>query len=115
MLPSGRPFVRLVWLERTAEDARDASRPWRPTARHGIILIGTGAMTKLLQRAFDEAQRLPEAEQDSLGQWLLHELEAEKEWEALLTGSADALGGLADEALAEHRDGRTAPLDPDRL
>jgi hypothetical protein len=47
-------------------------------------------MTKALQDAFKEAATLPEAEQDQLA-------------------------ALADEALAEHRSGRSLPLDPDTL
>jgi hypothetical protein len=72
-------------------------------------------MTKLLKDAFDAAQRLPEADQDSLAQWLLHELEAERRWDGLLAESPDVLGSLADEALAEHRAGESQALDPDRL
>jgi hypothetical protein len=41
------------------------------------------------------------------------EIEAERAWEARLAASQDALAALADEALAEHRPGRTLPLDPD--
>jgi hypothetical protein len=72
-------------------------------------------MTNLLQKAFDEASKLPEAEQDALGRALLDELASERRWEELFAGSHDVLAGLADEALAEHRAGRTEKLDPDKL
>ncbi|HEY3352661.1 MAG TPA: hypothetical protein VGQ83_05400 [Polyangia bacterium] len=72
-------------------------------------------MTKLLQKAFDEAQRLPEGDQDSLARWLLRELESDRRWEALLAESPETLEELADEALGEHTRGRTQRLDPDRL
>jgi hypothetical protein len=52
-------------------------------------------MTKLLQRAFDEASKLPEGEQDALGRILLEELASERRWEDLFTGSHDLLGDLA--------------------
>jgi len=72
-------------------------------------------MTKLLQRAFDEASKLPDGEQDTLGRILLDELASERRWETLFAGSEDLLAELADQALAEHRAGRTEKLDPDKL
>jgi len=51
-------------------------------------------MTKLLQKAFDEASKLPESEQDALGRILLDELAAERCWEELFTGSQDLLAEL---------------------
>lgn len=73
------------------------------------------AMTKLLQRAFDEASKLPEGEQDALGRILREELASERRWEDLFAGSNDLLADLADQALAEHRAGRTEKLDPKKL
>jgi len=72
-------------------------------------------MTNLLQKAFDEASKLSEAEQDALGRALLEELASERRWEELFAGSHDVLADLADEALAEHRAERTEKLDPDKL
>jgi len=72
-------------------------------------------MTKLLQRAFEEASKLPEDEQDALGRILLQELASERRWEELFAGSHDLLAELADQALAEHRAGRTEKLDPEKL
>jgi hypothetical protein len=72
-------------------------------------------MTKLLQKAFDEASKLPEAEQEALGHMLLEELASERRWEELFGGSPDLRGDLADQALAEHRAGRTEKLDPKKL
>ena len=63
-------------------------------------------MTPSLERTFAEAARLPEDEQDSLAQWILHTLETERRWDEAFANSADALAALADEALAEHRAGR---------
>ncbi len=68
-------------------------------------------MTKALKKAFDAASKLPEAEQDALATAILEELESERRWDELFSRSADILGRLADEALAEHRAGRTRPLD----
>lgn len=72
-------------------------------------------MTKLLEKAFAEASRLPEGEQDSLAEWLLHELASEERWQQTLASSQGKLAELAAEALAEHRSAGTRPLDPDAL
>ena len=72
-------------------------------------------MTKLLQKAFDEASKLPEGEQDTLGRILLEELVSERRWDELFAGSHDLLAELADQAVAEHCAGRTEKLDPDKL
>ena len=68
-------------------------------------------MTKLLERAFKEASRLPEVEQNALAKWVLDELEAEGRWENAFAGSEDTLDKLADEALDAHNNGKTKPLD----
>lgn len=72
-------------------------------------------MTKLLKQAFDEAMQLPPAEQDTFGAWMLQELRSEQRWQGLFAQSQDLLAKMADEALAEHREGKTEPLDPDAL
>ena len=59
-------------------------------------------MTKTLQKAFEEASRLPESEQDDLAAWLLDELRSEERWAKLLGGTGNGLERLADEALAHH-------------
>ena len=72
-------------------------------------------MTKALEDVFKEAEKLPEAEQEQLAAAIRAELEAEAIWEGRLAASPKALETLADEALAEHRSGRSHPLDPDLL
>ena len=69
-------------------------------------------MNQLLQRAFERAAELPEAEQDRFARFLLAELESERQWAELFARpeSEDLLGRLADEALSEHSEGRTRPL-----
>jgi hypothetical protein len=68
-------------------------------------------MTKLLVRAFKEASKLPEIQQNTLAKWVLEELQADKEWEKMFAGSEDILDKLADEALEAHKQGRTKPLN----
>jgi hypothetical protein len=73
-------------------------------------------MTRLLQRAFEKASNAFEGQQqDALGRILLEELTSERRWEDLFAGSHDLLADLADQALAEHRAGRTEKLDPEKL
>ena len=72
-------------------------------------------MSKLLEEAFAKLAELTEEDQDSIAKWLLKELESERRWKELLAESADALGRLADESLAEHRRGRTKELNPGNL
>lgn len=72
-------------------------------------------MTALLERAFQQATRLPDVEQNALAKWLLDELAAEKEWAKAFSESEDVLERLADEAIEANRQGKTTPLDLDRL
>ena len=72
-------------------------------------------MTKALEDVFKEAEKLPEAEQEQLAAAIRAELEADANWESRLAASPKALETLADEALTEHRSGRSHPLDPDEL
>lgn len=70
-------------------------------------------MTEMLKKAFEEASELPDNVQDRIAEWLIHELRDEHRWDESFAGSADTLKRLANQALAEHRDGKTLPLDPD--
>lgn len=72
-------------------------------------------MTKLLEKAFSVASKLPQQEQDAFATWMLEELASERRWDELFAQSTHALEQLADEALAEFRTGRTQVLDPDNL
>ncbi|MCB1033529.1 MAG: hypothetical protein KDD47_06815 [Acidobacteria bacterium] len=72
-------------------------------------------MTKLLERAFAEASKLPEADQDRIAADLLRELADEAKWDASFAESAPQLEKLAAAALLEYRDGRTEELGFDDL
>ncbi len=69
-------------------------------------------MTQLLDEAFARAAELPEGEQERFARFLLAELASERRWAELFASpeSDDLLARLADEALSEHRAGRTQPL-----
>ena len=72
-------------------------------------------MTKLLEKAFAEATKLPKREQDRLAKWMLAEITAEHGWDEAFRQSANQLSTLASQALNEHRKGKTRALDPETL
>ncbi len=72
-------------------------------------------MTHLLEKAFAEASKLPSREQDIIASQVLEEMESETQWQQNLDASQDLLESLADEALEEHKAGKTQNLDPNDL
>ena len=72
-------------------------------------------MTRLLEKAFEKASELSEAEQDEFAEFILDELESERRWEETFEDSQDELEQLADEALDEHEAGGARELDLNRL
>jgi hypothetical protein len=72
-------------------------------------------MTEALEKAFEEASRLPRQEQDLVAKWLLAELADEKAWDRRFGESQDAIAKLADEALGEVSNGEVQALDPTKL
>ena len=72
-------------------------------------------MTKLLTQAFEKASDLPENLQDELARELLDDLTGEAQWDRTLEQSADALDKMAEQALKEHRAGKTKEMGFDKL
>lgn len=72
-------------------------------------------MTTELRKAFEAASHLPDAQQDELASAILEELAADRRWDVAFEESQSALELLANEALEEHRSGRTEILDPNEL
>jgi len=72
-------------------------------------------MGRLLDEVIAEASKLRETERESFAKWALAELESERRWDELFAESQDMLATMAEEALGEHRAGRTLPLNPDEL
>lgn len=72
-------------------------------------------MGKVLQQAVTELTKLPEAEQEAAGAWILAELESERRWDDLFARSPDLLAEMAAEAIREDDAGLTEPLDPEKL
>ena len=67
-------------------------------------------MTELLKKAFEEASKLPEFEQNTLARWLIEELLSEKKWQKMFAESENTLEEMAEEALKEHEAGQTEPI-----
>lgn len=72
-------------------------------------------MTKLLEKAFTEAAKLPEEAQDRIAAHLLQELADDAKWDASFAASGSLLERMAAEALEEYREGRTEELGFDEL
>jgi hypothetical protein len=68
-------------------------------------------MTTLLEKAFEAAAKLPQEAQNALAERILAELEADARWDTLIEQSQDVLEVWAQEALAEHRAGKTTPVE----
>ena len=68
-------------------------------------------MTQILERALAQASFLSDTEQDSIGMLILEAIEDERLWDYQFANSQDELAKLADEALAEHKAGKSLPLD----
>ena len=67
-------------------------------------------MTQLLQKAFDEAQKLSEHLQDELAQQLLADIENELKWQETIANpdyNFDILRQMAQNALNEDQEGKT--------
>ena len=64
-------------------------------------------MTKLLEKALEAVSKLPEDEQDSLATLIMEELASEERWQEAFSKSQGQLSDLADEAVAEFKEGKT--------
>jgi len=68
-------------------------------------------MTKLLEKAFKEASKLPKLGQNAFAKWVMDELEAETKWQETFASPEDILDKLADQALADHKAGKSKILN----
>jgi hypothetical protein len=69
------------------------------------------AVSTLLQKAFNEAAKLPVEEQEVLASRLLIELAKEDDFDRKIASTTDRLAELAAEALEENKAGLTQALD----
>ena len=70
----------------------------KPGAESSIVIM----LTASLEKAFAEASKLSEEEQNALATWIIQEIASEKRWEKAFSGSRDKLAQVAEEALEEH-------------
>ena len=63
-------------------------------------------MTKLLEKAFEALNKLPENEQDNFAQLIIDDLK----WDNSFSTSQDMLLSMANEALEEYKNGKTKPF-----
>lgn len=67
-------------------------------------------MTRMLEKAFEAASKLPVLEQNVLARVMLDEIASEQKWDALFAESEDVLALLAAEALQDEEQGKTREL-----
>ena len=74
-------------------------------------------MSQLLEDVIVKARQLPEPEQEALAAIILEVIESERRWDELFARpeSADLLGRMADEAMAQIKAGRARKLDVDEV
>ena len=72
-------------------------------------------MTKLLERAISEANKLPSKDQDALASILLEEMEDDAAWEQKFASTQDQLSRLADKVRADIQKGRVTEMGIDEL
>jgi hypothetical protein len=70
-------------------------------------------MSELLERAIEEARKLPESDQDFIGAVLLAEIGGGRRWGQLFAPSWPEPSRIADAALAEYGAERALPPDAD--
>ncbi|GAB4231413.1 MAG: hypothetical protein Kow0049_13760 [Stanieria sp.] len=72
-------------------------------------------MTELLKLAIAKLKTLPSNQQDAIAAMILEELEDEMRWDKTFANSQNSLAQLAAKAMAEHHQGKTEELDPEKL
>lgn len=72
-------------------------------------------MTQLLEKAFAEAQKLSDKEQDTLGSIILEEMLHELRWNQAFAKSQDELALLGEKAIKNLQAGRTQEVGWDKL
>jgi hypothetical protein len=69
-------------------------------------------MNALLEKAFAEVARLPEAEQEAIATLILEEIAAERDWDERFAKTQDQLGELVRAARTEVERGEVISGDP---
>lgn len=72
-------------------------------------------MNTRIENLFNKVKQLPEEQQEEFAYQWEKDLESEKEFDKKLHDTADKLKILADEALKEHKEGKTQRMGFDEL
>jgi hypothetical protein len=67
-------------------------------------------MTELLERAIDEARKLPASAQDAIATLILEQIADDSTWDEAFARSQDQLARLASKAREDIASGRVRPL-----
>lgn len=72
-------------------------------------------MTQQLEKAFKEASKLSEREQNIIAKWFLEEIHSDDKWNTLYAESEEILEILAKDAVKDFESGKTEKLDINKL
>jgi hypothetical protein len=72
-------------------------------------------MTKLLQKAIQEAKKLPQDEQDTIAALILDEIADEKQWDETFANTQPQLAKLAKKVRLDIKSGKTKEMGIDGL
>jgi hypothetical protein len=72
-------------------------------------------VTKRFEKVINKVGKLPAEEQDAIADWILEELADEQRWQKSFAETQDLLEKMADNAMREHKQGKTRPLDLSEL
>jgi len=75
------------------------------------MLCYAQSMTELLEDALRKVASLPREEQDAIASQIIETLKDEAAWKEKLARAPEKLRGLSEDAMREHRQGETRPLD----
>jgi hypothetical protein len=75
------------------------------------MLVSNLTMIKQLEKALSKLGELSELDQEAIANRILAEIEDEKLWDQQFQESQDQLAKLAEEALADFKQGKTLPLE----
>ncbi len=115
MIQEQSPPVRPQPGKNGEEPTPDASDFVRPPDRMTTLSLALPAVhseiTTVFAEAIAEAAKLPVEDQNYIAFRILEEIAEEKKWTDSFARSPDLLAKMAAEALQEHAEGRTRPLE----
>lgn len=86
-----------------------------PAGTAGATARTMTCMTRLMQSVIDRLRSVPDAQQDQLAAFVLHELEQDERWATTSATHTNGLERLIGGVLADDDRGRCEPLEPGNL